>query len=144
MQAAPDFLAATTASLPDQGAVAHMRRDEERPYLCVAQDVERASIQPLRVATSLVGVPILGLAAWRLRKTDPTLATAVAAVAAGVGVYTLVIFGKADAEMERAGSTRTRGALANIAHAAGRVPLWLYAGAVGLAAGYGAGTRGRG
>lgn len=140
----PDFLAATTATMPDQGAVGHMRRAEDRAYLCVAQDVERASIQPLRVATSLVGVPILGMAAWRLRKTDPTLATAVATVATAVGLYTLVIFGKADAEMERAGSTKARGAVSNIAHAAGRVPLWLYAGALGAAFGYGAARSGRG
>lgn len=45
-----------TERLASSTAVSTTRRTEDRPYLCVAHEVEQTVVQPLRLAAGLLGV----------------------------------------------------------------------------------------
>ena len=90
-----------SATLTRSGVVAHTQRLETRPYLCVAYDTEQAAIQPLRLAAGLVGGPLVGYAAWTVRRERPALATGLGAVAAAMSAWSLYVWNKADQEMGR-------------------------------------------
>ncbi len=94
-----------SAVLTRPGIVAHTQRLETRPYLCVAYDTEQAAIQPLRLAAGLVGGPLVGYAAWSMRRERPALATGLGAVAAAMSAWSLYVWGKADQEMRRGGKS---------------------------------------
>ena len=81
--------------------VEHTRRVENRHYLCVAHDTERAAIQPIRLVAGLVGGPLVGYAAWNLRRDQPVLATGLGVVAASMSAWSLYVFTKAEIEMRK-------------------------------------------
>lgn len=55
----------TGRSLPDDGKMSKTRIDG-RPYLCVAYDVERRTVQPLRLGAGLVVAPLIIYSASQL------------------------------------------------------------------------------
>jgi Cu-Zn family superoxide dismutase len=81
--------------------VEHTRRVENRHYLCVAHDTERAAIQPIRLVAGLIGGPLVGYAAWSLRRERPVLATSLGVVAASMSAWSLYVFTKAEIEMRK-------------------------------------------
>lgn len=84
----------------EQGAVAQVSRVEERPYLCVSHDVEKTVVQPLRLVAGLVAGPLIVYAASQLPKERPVLRAATGAAGAGVSVWSLWIWAKANAAMK--------------------------------------------
>jgi hypothetical protein len=80
-----------TERLSDTTAVAHTRRTEDRPYLCVSHEVEKTMVQPLRLAAGLVAVPLVVYAATQLPKERPVLRAATGAAGVGVSVWSLWI-----------------------------------------------------
>ena len=89
-----------TERLAASTAVSATRRTEERPYLCVAHDVEKTVVQPLRLAAGLLGGPLVVYAASQLPADRPVLRAATAATGLGVSVWSLWIWQKADAAMK--------------------------------------------
>ena len=81
-------------------AVSATLRTEERPYLCVAHEVEQTLVQPLRLAAGLVAGPLVVYAASQLPKERPVLRAATGAAGLGVSVWSLWIWAKANAAMK--------------------------------------------
>ena len=81
--------------------VEHTRRVENRHYLCVAHDTERAAIQPMRLAAGLVGGPLIGYGAWTLKDERPVLAASMGAVGLAMSAWSLYVFTKAEIEMRK-------------------------------------------
>jgi hypothetical protein len=67
----------------------------------VAHDTERAAIQPIRLVAGLIGGPLVGYAAWSLRRERPVLATGLGVVAASMSAWSLYVFTKAEIEMRK-------------------------------------------
>ena len=85
--------------LPDDGTVSKTMRDEERPYLCVAYDTEKQTVQPLRLAAGLVGGPLVMYASRQLPDARPVLRAATFGVGLGVSFWSLWIWSKAQKAM---------------------------------------------
>lgn len=90
-----------TERLPASTAVSETLRTEERPYLCVAHDVEKTVVQPLRLAAGFVAGPLVVYAASQLPKERPVLRAATGAAGVGVSVWSLYIWWKANEAMRR-------------------------------------------
>jgi hypothetical protein len=88
-----------TAVKPSFEATAHDVRAEERPYLCVAYDVEQSSIQPMRLAAALVGGPLVMYASSQLPEERPVLRTATFLMGAAVTSWSAWVWNKANTEM---------------------------------------------
>jgi len=85
--------------LPEGGTVTKTVRSEQRPYLCVAYDTEKQTVQPLRLAAGLVGGPLVMYASRQLPLDRPVLRAATFAVGLGVSFWSLWIWTKADRAM---------------------------------------------
>ena len=72
-----------------------------QPHLCVPERAEASFAQPLRLATGLVGGPLVGYGAWTLREQRPALAAGLAAVAVGMSAWSLYAWNKVDSERSR-------------------------------------------
>ena len=90
-----------TERLLDTTAVAHTRRTEDRPYLCVSHEVEQTLVQPLRLAAGLVAGPLIAYAATQLPEDRPVLRAATGATGVGVSAWSLWIWWKAQNAMTR-------------------------------------------
>ena len=93
----------TGQRLPDAGAVNRTTIDGV-PYLCVAYEVERRTVQPLRLAAALVAAPVI-VHAGRVLARDPrhrALGQATQAVALGVGYWSAWVWMKAHTAMRDA------------------------------------------
>jgi hypothetical protein len=88
-----------TAVKPSSEATAHDVRPEERPYLCVAYDVEQSSIQPMRAAAALVGGPLVMYAASQLPKEREALRVSTFLMGAAVTAWSAWVWNKANTEM---------------------------------------------
>lgn len=90
----------TGQRLPDTGAVSRTRIDGV-PYLCVAYEVERRTVQPLRLAAFVVAAPLIFQAGRTLARSPRHRALGVAtqAAALGVGVWSAWVWAKARAAM---------------------------------------------
>ena len=87
----------TGRTLPDAGTVSKTRIDG-KPYLCVAYDVERRTVQPLRAAAALVGGPLVMYASTKL-PAGSTLRAATFLTGAAVTFWSAWVWRKADAAM---------------------------------------------
>ena len=85
--------------LPSAGTVSKTMREEERPYLCVAYDTEKQTVQPLRLAAGLVGGPLVMYASRQLPEGKPVLRAATFGVGLGVSFWSLWIWTKAQNAM---------------------------------------------
>lgn len=74
----------TGQRLSDTGTVNKTRIDG-KPYLCVSYEVEKRTVQPLRLAAALVAAPLVVYAGHRLRKRDEKV-LGMATQAAGIAV----------------------------------------------------------
>ena len=83
--------------LPDAGTVTKTRIDGN-PYLCVAYEVERRTVQPLRAAAALVGGPLVMYAATKL-PSGGALRAATFLTGAAVTVWSAWVWHKANAAM---------------------------------------------
>jgi len=83
--------------LPDAGTVTKTRIDD-KPYLCVAYEVERRTVQPLRAAAALVGGPLVMYAATKL-PSGGALRAATFLTGAAVTVWSAWVWHKAHAAM---------------------------------------------
>lgn len=92
-----------TERIASSTAVSQRIRTEERPYLCVAHEVEQTVVQPLRLAAGLLGGPLIVYAASQLSTERPVLRAATAATGFGVSVWSLWIWQKAHAAMRETG-----------------------------------------
>jgi hypothetical protein len=90
-----------TAVKQSSGATSHDVRPEERPYLCVAYDVEQASIQPMRAAAALVGGPLVMYAASQLSEDREALRVGTFLMGAAVTAWSAWVWNKANTEMIR-------------------------------------------
>lgn len=90
------------ASLPAAGTVTKMSVPENRPYLCVAYDTERATVQPLRLAAGLIGGPLVVYAASRLPQDEAMLKAATTLVGVGMSYWSLWVWNKAYMAMKTA------------------------------------------
>ena len=88
-----------TAVKQSDGATAHDVRPEDRPYLCVAYDVEQSSIQPMRAAAALVGGPLVMYAASQLPEERQALRAATFLMGAAVTAWSAWVWNKANTEM---------------------------------------------
>ena len=88
-----------TAVKQSSEATAHDVRSEERPYLCVAYDVEQSSIQPMRAAAALVGGPMVMYAASQLPEEKQALRLATFVMGAAVTAWSAWVWNKANTEM---------------------------------------------
>jgi hypothetical protein len=88
-----------TAVKQSSEATAHDVRPEERPYLCVAYDVEQSSIQPMRAAAALVGGPMVMYAASQLPEEKQALRLATFVMGAAVTAWSAWVWNKANTEM---------------------------------------------
>ena len=86
--------------LPDTGTVTRTALPEQRPYLCVAYDTEKATVQPLRLAAGLVGGPLIMYAATRLPREDAMLRVLTLLAGASVSYWSLWVWRKADVAMQ--------------------------------------------
>ena len=87
----------TGRMLPDAGTVTKTRIDG-KPYLCVAYDVERRTVQPLRAAAALVGGPLVMYASTKLPASGG-LRAATFLTGAAVTVWSAWVWHKANAAM---------------------------------------------
>lgn len=90
-----------TAVKASSEATAHDVRAEDRPYLCVAYDVEQASIQPMRAAAALVGGPLVMYASSQLPADRQALRTATFLMGAAVTAWSAWVWNKANTEMKQ-------------------------------------------
>lgn len=90
-----------TAFKPSTGATEHDTVTEDRPYLCVAYDVEQASIQPMRAAAALVGGPLVMYASSQLPRDREALRTATFLMGAAVTAWSAWVWNKANTEMQK-------------------------------------------
>ena len=90
-----------TAFKPSTAATAHDTVPEDRPYLCVAYDVEQASIQPMRAAAALVGGPLVMYAASQLPRDQAALRAATFLMGVAVTAWSGWVWNKANTEMIR-------------------------------------------
>lgn len=88
-----------TATKPSSEATAHDVRPEERPYLCVAYDVEQSSIQPMRAAAALIGGPLVMYAASQLPEERQALRLSTFLMGAAVTAWSAWVWNKANTEM---------------------------------------------
>lgn len=88
--------------LPDAGTVTRTALPEQRPYLCVAYDTEKATVQPLRLAAGLLGGPLVMYAATRLPREDAMLRVLTLLAGAGLSYWSLWVWRKADVAMRDA------------------------------------------
>jgi hypothetical protein len=88
-----------TATKSSSEATAHDVRSEERPYLCVAYDVEQSSIQPMRAAAALVGGPLVMYAASQLPEERQALRVGTFLMGAAVTAWSAWVWNKANTEM---------------------------------------------
>ena len=84
-------------------AVSATRRTEDRPYLCVSHDVEQTMVQPLRLAASFIGGPLVVYASSQLPAERPVLRAATAATGLAVSAWSFWIWEKARAAMNETG-----------------------------------------
>ena len=82
--------------LPDAGTVTKTRIDG-KPYLCVSYEVERRTVQPLRLAGALIGGPLVMYAATKLPSSG--LRTATLLTGAAIAGWCAWVWRKADAAM---------------------------------------------
>ena len=87
-------------TLPDAGTVTRTAIPEQRPYLCVAYDTEKATVQPLRLAAGLLGGPLVMYAATRLPREDATLRALTFLAGVGLSYWSLWVWRKADLAMK--------------------------------------------
>lgn len=85
-----------TLVLPNEGTVTQTVLPEDRPYLCVAHDTEVNLVQPLRLAASIVGGPLVVYAASQLPEDRPVLRAATALTGAAISAWSLWIWLKAN------------------------------------------------
>jgi hypothetical protein len=90
-----------SASKASTEPTAHDVVSEERPYLCVAYDVEQASIQPMRLAAAVAGGPLVMYAASQLPRQRAGLRTATFLMGAAVTAWSAWVWNKANTEMIR-------------------------------------------
>jgi hypothetical protein len=88
-----------TATKDSSEATAHDVRPEDRPYLCVAYDVEQSSIQPMRAAAALVGGPLVIYASRQLPEDREVLRTATLLMGCAVTAWSAWVWNKANTEM---------------------------------------------
>lgn len=88
----------TGRTLPDAGTVSKTQIGG-KPYLCVAYDVERRTVQPLRAAAALVGGPLVMYAATKLPAGRGGLRTATLLTGAAITFWSAWVWRKADAAM---------------------------------------------
>lgn len=85
----------TGQRLPDTGTVNKTKIDG-KPYLCVSYEVERRTVQPIRLAAGLIAAPLIVYAGKRLRKKDERiLGYATQAAGVAVAAWSLWIWTKA-------------------------------------------------
>jgi hypothetical protein len=89
----------TGRSLPDDGKMSKTRIDG-RPYLCVAYDVERRTVQPLRLGAGLVVAPLIIYSASQLPPEKKALRRATIAAGVAVGYWSLWVWWKAYQAMQ--------------------------------------------
>lgn len=87
-------------SLPDAGTVTRTALPEQRPYLCVAYDIEQTTVQPLRLAAGLLGGPLVMYAASRLPRENATLRALTVLTGVGVSYWSLWVWRKANLAMQ--------------------------------------------
>jgi len=90
-----------TAVKQSSEPTSHDVRPEDRPYLCVAYDVEQASIQPMRAAAALVGGPLVVYAASQLPQERQALRAATTLMGIAVTAWSAWVWNKANTEMIR-------------------------------------------
>ena len=90
-----------TATKGSTEATAHDVVAEERPYLCVAYDVEQAAIQPMRLAAAAVGGPLVMYASSQLPRDRAALRAATFLMGAAVTAWSAWVWNKANTEMTR-------------------------------------------
>ena len=93
-------------TLPDEGTVSRVTRNEDRSYLCVSYDTEQQTVQPLRLAAGLVGGPLVMYASRSLPEDRPVLRAATFATGLAVSVWSLWIWSTAQEAMKIAPTTR--------------------------------------
>ena len=91
----------TGMKLPDTGAV-NKTVINGKPYLCVSYEVEKATVQPLRLAAGLIGGPLVIYAASKLGKENAALRTATMLTGAAVSYWSLWVWNKAHTAMQEA------------------------------------------
>jgi ABC-type uncharacterized transport system permease subunit len=85
----------TGRTLPDAGAVSKTRI-ADTPYLCVSYDVERRTVQPLRLGAAVIAAPLVIYAGRVLVKDQHrVLGYATQVTGAAVGLWSLWVWGKA-------------------------------------------------
>ena len=84
-------------------AVSATRRTEDRPYLCVSHDVEQTMVQPLRLAASFIGGPLVVYASSQLPAERPVLRAATAATGLAVSAWSFWIWSTARTAMNETG-----------------------------------------
>jgi hypothetical protein len=91
----------TGRSLPDTGTVNKTVIDG-KPYLCVSYEVEKATVQPLRLGAGFVVGPLVIYAASKLDPKHNTLRLATMAAGAAVSYWSLWVWNKAHTAMQEA------------------------------------------
>lgn len=89
----------TGQSLPDKGTINKTRIDG-RPYLCVAYDVERRTVQPLRLGAGLIAAPLVLYAASQLPPERKMLRRATTLTGLAIGYWSLWVWWKAHQAMQ--------------------------------------------
>ena len=92
----------TSRTLPSDATVERTTIDG-KPYLCVAFDVERERVQPLRLAAGLVGGPLVLAGASALRRDKPALSSSLAVVGVAMSAWSLWVWRRADVAMREGG-----------------------------------------
>lgn len=89
-----------TAFKPSTSATAHDVIEEQRPYLCVAYDIELSSIQPMRAAAALVGGPLVMYASSQLPQEREALRVGTFLMGAAVTAWSAWVWNKANTEIK--------------------------------------------
>ena len=103
MQTGSRYPGVRTERLSALTAVSATRRTEDRPYLCVSHDVEQTMVQPLRLAASFIGGPLVVYASSQLPAERPVLRAATAATGLAVSAWSFWIWSKARTAMNETG-----------------------------------------
>lgn len=88
----------TGTKLPDTGTV-NKTVIGGKPYLCVSYEVEKVTVQPLRLGAGLVVGPLVVYAASKLGAEHRALRLATMAAGAAVSYWSLWVWNKADTAM---------------------------------------------
>ena len=97
----------TTTDKKSPNRVEHMSQMEDRPYLCVAYDIEETSIQPLRLAATAAGLGIVYVSR-QLPEDQPLLRAFTAITGLGMTAWSGFIFYKAQTEINRGKAERAK------------------------------------